>query len=75
MTKEWIIGNLKKDEADELVSRILDKDTAALNKARHISWSALVREYGDKESDRAFSLGDYRMYLFNKYLEDDRRKL
>ena len=68
MTEPWKIGNLKTDAPEELVPNILSGNTPALRAARHCTWSALTRAYGDPASDRVFSLEDYKMYLFNEYL-------
>ena len=69
MTKPWVIGNLKKDDPETLVKNVMSGNTPALNKAKQCVWSELVRRYGDKTSERVFSSGDYKIYLFNKYLE------
>ena len=70
MTGEWIIGNLKTDDTGELVNRIISGDTYALNKTKECTWPELVKSFGDKDSDRVFSLDDYKTYLFNTYLEN-----
>ena len=69
MSREWLIGNLKKDDIEELVRRITDEDIPALNAARNITLGELVSRYGDPTSERLFSEDDYRMYLLNRYLE------
>lgn len=71
MTKPWIIGNLKTDAPDTLVQNIISGNTPALNAAKHCRWSELTANYGDFSSGRAFSLGDYKMFLFNQYLEQN----
>ena len=70
MTEAWKIGNLKTDPQEELIRRIVEEDTPALNLARQITLGELVRRYGDPASGKAFSLGDYQGYLLNRYLED-----
>lgn len=70
MLPEWIIGNMKRDNIEELVRKIISEDTFALNTARSISLKELVRRYGNFASEKIFSLGDYKMYLLNRYLED-----
>ncbi len=70
MTKPWIIGNLKEDEPDLLTEKIINGDTYALKKAKECSWSGLAAKYGDKTSKKAFETDDYKMYLFNRYLND-----
>ena len=70
MSRPWVIGNLRTDTSCELVRRIVNEDTYALNEAEKVTWSELCKEYGDPCSDKVFSLGDYKIYLFNNYLED-----
>lgn len=70
MKPEWKIGNLKTDNPDELVRRIVEEDFPALNLARQVTMKELVERYGNAQSEKAFSLSDYKDYLLNKYLED-----
>ena len=70
MTKPWIIGNVLKDNAKELVRKILEGDTYALNMIRSCSYSELVKRYGDTTSTKAFTLDDYKMYMVNRYLDE-----
>ncbi len=74
MSEPWVIGNLKTTPMDELVSMIVNENTPAMIKGRQTSWAELVRLYGDKNSEKAFDLEDYKMYLFNNYLEDGGRR-
>ena len=69
MTEPWKIGNLKTDHMEELIQRVMTGDTNALNKAKLRTWAELAAKYGDPSSERAFSLDDYQLYLFNRYLE------
>lgn len=69
LTPPWRIGNLKTDEPEKLVRSILSGDTPALRAAKQCSWAELARKYGDPSSDRVFSPDDYKMYLFNEYLD------
>lgn len=69
MSRPWIIGNMKETDPEELVRRILEEDTFALKLAKKVTWAELVDRFGDHKSDRVFSLDDYKMYLFNNYLE------
>ena len=71
MSPPWIIGNLKKDEPKELVRKITQGDTSALNRIRECTWKQLAEKYGDENSDKAFELEDYRVYLINGELEKD----
>ena len=68
MTKPWRIGNLKQTEPETLVRDIMSGNTPALNAANRCSWSELTHEYGDPSSEKVFSLDDFKMYLFNEYL-------
>ena len=70
MTPAWRIGNLKTDAREELIRRIVEEDTPALNLARRVTLGELVRQYGDPSSEKAFTLEDYQGYLLNRYLED-----
>lgn len=69
MSPEWRIGNLKIDGVEEIMRRIDNEDTFAQTEARQITFAELAEQYGDTASERAFSLGDYESYLFNKHLE------
>ena len=69
MKKPWIIGSLVEDDTEELVRKIIERDTYALNQAEKVTWKKLASLYGDKNSEKAFRLDDYKMYLFNEYLE------
>ncbi len=69
MSENWKIGNMKEEEAGELVKKIISENTFALNKAREITLGELVKRYGDFKSDKAFSLDDYKAYLLNNYIE------
>jgi len=70
MSKAWKIGNMKKDDPTELIRKITEEDTWALNMARTVEMKELVERYGNAQSDRAFFLGDYKSYLLNCYLEE-----
>ena len=69
MSRPWIIGNMKETDPEELIRRIIEEDTFALKLAKRVTWAELVDRFGDHKSDRVFSLDDYKMYLFNNYLE------
>ncbi|MDE7262318.1 MAG: radical SAM protein [Oscillospiraceae bacterium] len=70
MTEAWKIGNLKTDSQAELIRRIVEEDTPALNLARRVTLGELAERYGDPASRKAFSLGDYQGYLLNRCLEE-----
>ena len=70
MSAPWAIGNLKREAPEALVRRIVSGDTFALRAARQCTWAQLVARYGDPQSLRAFSLGDFKDYLFNNYLDE-----
>jgi len=69
MTPNWRIGNMKTDDREELIRRIVDEDTQALNLARNITVGELVKKYGDFRSDKVFSMDDYKSYLLNCYVD------
>lgn len=70
MSKEWKIGNLKTDNQEELIRRIIEEDIPALKLARKVTMRELVEMYGDTQSNKAFQLSDYKDYLLNRYLEN-----
>lgn len=70
MSHEWKIGNLKTDEQEELVRKIVEEDIPALNLARTITMRELVAKYGNKKSERAFYLSDYKDYLLDCYVKE-----
>ncbi len=69
MTANWKIGNMKTEDRDELIRRIVEEDTEALNLARNISLGELVKQYGDFRSDKVFTQEDYKSYLLNCYID------
>jgi len=70
MSNAWKIGNLKTSPRPELIRRIVEEDTPALNLARHITLGELAEQYGDPASEKAFFPEDYQIYLLNRFLED-----
>ena len=68
MTEPWKIGNLRTDEPGKLVENIISGNTPALNAAKLCTWFELTQDYGDPSSDKVFSLDDFKIYLFNEYL-------
>lgn len=70
MTDVWKIGNLKSDDPDEIVRRIISEDIPALNLAKNISVGELTQKYGDFQSQKVFFIDDYKSYLLNTYLEN-----
>ena len=71
MSEAWKIGNLKTDNHDEIIHKIVAEDIPALHLARSITVKELVEQYGNKSSNRAFFIDDYKGYLLNCYLEDE----
>lgn len=69
MTEAWKIGNLKHTKPEEMVRKIREEDTDALNAARSITMKELVERYGNRHSKRTFFIDDYKSYLLNCYLE------
>lgn len=70
LSKEWKVGNLKTDDPEELVRRIVEEDIPALNLARKVTMKELVAKYGDCQSNKAFRLSHYKDYLLNEYLRE-----
>ena len=71
MRAPWRIGNLKTDKPEKLVYDIITGNTPALNAAKRVTWAELAWRYGDVSSERVFSTGDCKMYLFNRYSEEN----
>ena len=69
MSRPWIIGNLKKDDPDELIRKIVEGDTFALDSLKKVTWNELAETYGDRTSEKVFGIDDYKMYLVNEYLD------
>ncbi len=69
ITENWKIGNIMEESAESLSAKILSENTFALNKAREITLGELVERYGNFQSEKAFSLDDYKGYLLNCYVE------
>lgn len=70
MSESWKIGNLKVDRQEEIIHRIVEEDTPALNLSRTITVGKLVEKYGNSQSQKVFSINDFKTYLLNCYLED-----
>lgn len=70
MSAPWKIGNLKTDHPEEIIRRIVEEDIPALNCARNITVGKLVEKYGDPNSQKVFSINDFKTYLLNCYLDD-----
>lgn len=66
----WRIGNIKDDDIDVIVRRVIDEDIPALTLSKTITIKELIKKYGNKESDKVFSIDDYKMYLLNNYLDE-----
>lgn len=66
--KPWTIGNLKYEDKETLIEKIVNNDTNAVRIANQMRFKELVQNYGDKNSKRMFTLEDYKMYLFQKHL-------
>ncbi|MCR5609238.1 MAG: radical SAM protein [Lachnospiraceae bacterium] len=69
ISKPWKIGNLKTSDQDTLINNILTGNTPALNTLKQCKYGELAETYGEKLSEKAFSLEDYKMYIVNCYLE------
>lgn len=65
---KWLIGNILKDPFEGIVKKILNNDVEAINIAKKITLKELALKYGDINSNKVFSLDDYKMYLLNEHL-------
>ena len=67
----WKIGNIKDDDIDDIVRKIVEEDILALIMARSVRIKDLINLYGDTKSDKVFSVEDYKMFLLNNYLDEN----
>lgn len=70
MTEAWKVGNLKNTKPEEMIRKIIEEDTDALNAAKTITIKTLVERYGKMHSKRTFFIEDYKSYLLNCFLEE-----
>ena len=70
MTEAWKIGNLKNTKPEEMIRKITEEDTPALNAAKSVTVKELVERYGNIHSQRVFFIDDYKAYLLNCYIEE-----
>ena len=66
----WKIGNIKNDDIDELIRRIMEKDIPAFIVTKTITIGELINKYGNPNSNNSFSLDEYKLYLLNKHLNN-----
>lgn len=66
----WKIGNIKDDEIDDIVKKAVEEDIPAIMLSKTITIKELVKKYGNCDSNRVFSVDDYKMYLLNNYLDE-----
>lgn len=66
----WKIGNIKDDEIDDIVRKVVEEDISAIMLSKTITLKELVKRYGNIDSNRVFSVDDYKMYLLNNYLDE-----
>lgn len=66
----WKIGNIKDDEIDDIVRKAVEEDIPAIMLSKTITIKELVERYGNHDSNRVFSVDDYKMYLLNNYLDE-----
>lgn len=69
MTDKWKIGNIVTESAEKIMQKITHDDVPAIHIAKGITVGGLVAKCGDFSSKKAFTKGDYKMYLLNKYVE------
>lgn len=69
ISEAWKIGNLEDTCPEEMVRKIVEEDTDALNAAKTITVKDLVARYGNRHSKKAFFIDDYKAYLLNCFLE------
>ena len=66
----WCLGNLKKDPMDRIVKAAVEESAPALVLSRAMPLGRLISKYGGFESNKVFSLEDYKMFLLNRYLDE-----
>lgn len=69
MTNPWKIGNIKTENSEDIVSKILNNNVPAIKTAENVTIGELVEKCGDFSSNKGFKRSDYKMYLLNKYLQ------
>ena len=55
---------------DRIVKAAVEETVPALILSRAMPLGRLASKYGDFESNKAFSLEDYKMFLLNRYLDE-----
>lgn len=70
MSEAWKIGNLKTEEPEEMIRKIVEEDIPALKLAGRITFRELAAKYGNRKSEKVFFIKDYKSFLLNCYLEE-----
>ena len=66
----WKIGNIKDDDIDEIIRKIMEKDIPAYIITKTITLGELINKYGNANSNNSFSIDEYKLYLLNKHLDN-----
>jgi MoaA/NifB/PqqE/SkfB family radical SAM enzyme len=68
-TAYWCLGNLKKDAIEMIVNNYIENKSIAQNISINVSLCDIVKEIGNRKSQRLFGKNDYKIYILNKYCE------
>ncbi len=66
----WIIGNIKDDDIDVIIRKMMERDIPAYIIAKTITLGELINKYGNANSNNCYSLEEYKIYLLNKHLDN-----
>jgi MoaA/NifB/PqqE/SkfB family radical SAM enzyme len=68
-SKYWLLGNLKTDGAEVVLHRYVNNETIAQRVRKTVPIGEFIKAYGNFESERLFSKGDYIDYLVQLHCE------
>lgn len=66
-SKEWCLGNLKTDGAEQILSNYINHNSIAQYILYTVPISEMVKKFGNPESMRLFGKWDYKNFILNKY--------
>ncbi len=66
---KWRLGNILEEDIEIIIERIINNDVEAIRISKEISIKELIKKYGNINSNKVFSLDDYKMYLLNSHIK------
>lgn len=66
----WSLGNLKKDGAEKIAENYLENKSIAQHTGFTVPVSEMAKKFGDPNSTRLFTKGDYFEYILNRYCRE-----